>query len=129
MRYAHRFAFPSFAGLCAAAACLWLFAAVAAAQITPAERVFSGKLGNKYRIQMRLRRDGKTLSGSYFYERVQKNLKLSGEIGGHNDFSLREYDDGGVQTGISKENGGRLTVKVVVNYSPANGLGRTAQDL
>src|SRR5436190_24379340 len=78
MRYAQRIVFSSFAVLCAAAACLF-FAAVAAAQITPADRVFSGKLGEKYRIQMRLRREGKMLTGSYFYERVQQNVKLSGE--------------------------------------------------
>lgn len=44
---------------------------MALAQVSRAEQVFSGKLGNEYRIQMRLRREGGTLSGVYFYERGQ----------------------------------------------------------
>ncbi|HEX3227543.1 MAG TPA: DUF3298 and DUF4163 domain-containing protein [Pyrinomonadaceae bacterium] len=87
---------------CLAAACLSLFAAVAAAQGPQNERVFSGKLGNKYRIQMRLRRVGGNLAGSYFYERVRQDLALRGEIDGHGNFTLREYDAGGAQTGVFK---------------------------
>ena len=83
----------------ATAACLWFFAAVGAAQ---AERVFSGKLGNKYRIQMRLRREGGKLSGVYFYERMRQDLILHGEIDAPGNFTLREYDAGGAQTGIFK---------------------------
>jgi hypothetical protein len=85
-----------------AAACLGLFAAVAVAQVPLAERVFSGKLGDKYRIQMRLRRDGGKLSGAYFYERVRQDLMLRGEIDGQGKFSLREYAAGGAQTGVFK---------------------------
>src|SRR5256885_14893661 len=84
---------------CLAVTCLLFFAGVAAAQ---SERTFSGKLGDKYRIQMRLRRAGGTLSGTYFYERVRQHLTLRGEIDGQGNFSLREYDAGGVQTGIFK---------------------------
>jgi len=86
----------------AAAACLSLFATAAAAQVPQADRVFSGKLGNKYRIQMRLHRDGGNLAGSYFYERVRQDLALRGEIDGHGNFTLREYDAGGAQTGVFK---------------------------
>src|SRR2546421_6810964 len=85
-----------------AAACLSLFAAVAVAQVPPAERTFSGKLGDKYRIQMQLRREGPKLSGTYFYERGRQDLMLRGEIDGQGDFSLREYDARGAQTGIFK---------------------------
>jgi len=84
----------------AAAACL--FAAVAGAQVPQNERIFSGKLGAKYRIQMRLRREGENLAGSYFYERVRQDLALRGEIDGHGNFTLREYDAGGAQTGVFK---------------------------
>src|SRR2546423_3727065 len=87
----------------AAAACLSLFASVAAAaQVAQAERVFSGKLGDKYRIQMRLRREGGKLSGTYFYERVRQDLALRGEIDGQGNFTLREYDAGDAQTGVFK---------------------------
>ena len=84
------------------AGCLLLFAAVALAQVSRAERVFSGKLGNKSRIQMRLRREGGTLSGVYFYERVGQDLSLRGEVSAEGDFTLREYGSGGAQTGVFK---------------------------
>lgn len=85
-----------------AAASLCLFATVAVAQVAPAERVFSGKLGDKYRIQMQLRREGRRLSGTYFYERSRQNIALRGEIDGQDNFMLREYDAGGAQTGVFK---------------------------
>ena len=80
--------------------CPWV--AAVRAQVTPTERVFSGTVNYKYRIQMRLRRAGKTLSGSYFYERVQQALTLRGEIDAQNNFILREYNSSGAQTGIFK---------------------------
>lgn len=80
----------------------FLSASVAATQSASAERVFSGKLGHKYRIQMRLRREGGKLTGTYFYERVQQDLTLRGEIDGQSNFTLREYDAGGAQTGVFK---------------------------
>ena len=102
MRHTHRFVFPLFVRLIVVATCLSLFTAVAAAQVAHSERVFSGKLGNKYRIQMRLRREGGKLTGTYFYERVRQNLTLRGEIDGQANFILREYDAGGAQTGVFK---------------------------
>src|SRR5436190_19126590 len=102
MRHMHRFVFPLFVRLIVVVTCLSLFTAVAAAQVAQSERVFSGKLGNKYRIQMRLRREGGNLTGTYFYERMRQNLTLRGEIDGHANFILREYDAGGAQTGVFK---------------------------
>jgi uncharacterized protein DUF3298 len=87
--------------LFAVAACVSLFAAIAG-QAAQGERVFSGKLGNKYRIQMRLRRDGGKLSGTYFYERFGQDLTLRGEIDAQANFILREYGASGAQTGIFK---------------------------
>ena len=88
--------------LFAVATCLALCATMAARQTARNDRVFSGKLGNKYRIQMRLRREGGKLSGAYFYERVGQDLALRGEIDGQGKFTLREYDAAGAQTGIFK---------------------------
>lgn len=85
-----------------AAASLSLLAPAASAQAEQGERVFGGKLGNKYRIQMRLRRDGGKLSGAYFYERVRQDLTLRGEIDAGGNFTLREYDAAGAQTGVFK---------------------------
>jgi len=61
MNYRHRAVFL-FAIMILTAVCL---PASVGAQATPAERTFSGKVGNKYRVQMRLRRDGGKLSGSW----------------------------------------------------------------
>lgn len=86
----------------ASASCLSLFVTVAAAQAAQPEEVFSGKLGNKYRIQMRLRREAGKLSGAYFYERVRQDLTLRGEIDEQGNFTLREYNASGAQTGVFK---------------------------
>jgi hypothetical protein len=51
---------------------------------------------------MQLRREGPRLSGTYFYERVRQNIALRGEINGQDDFTLREYDARGTQTGVFK---------------------------
>src|SRR5207237_2541616 len=63
---------------------------------------FRGTLG-KYRVQMRLRREGDALSGSYFYEHVRGGgLRLEGTIDGGGRFTLREFDAAGAQTGLFK---------------------------
>ena len=98
MNYRHRAVFL-FAIMILTAVCL---PASVGAQATPAERTFSGKVGNKYRVQMRLRRDGGKLSGTYFYERVRQDLTLRGEIDAKGNFTLHEYDAAGNATGIFK---------------------------
>src|SRR5438045_6235852 len=51
---------------------------------------FRGTVG-KYRVQMRLRRDGDALSGSYSYEHVRGGgLRLEGAFEGEGRFTLRE---------------------------------------
>ena len=99
MNYSHRFNF-SLAVLFVAAVCFSMSAAAAMQSTT--ERTFSGKVGDKYRVQMRLKRDGGTLSGTYFYERVRQELTLRGEIDAKGNFTLREYDAAGTNTGLFK---------------------------
>lgn len=63
---------------------------------------FRGTVG-AYKVQMRLRRDGDALSGTYFYERVRGGgLRLEGTIDGEGRFTLREFDAAGAQTGLFK---------------------------
>jgi hypothetical protein len=73
---------------------------------TPSTRAgvvaFRGTLGVKTAIQMRLRRDGDKLSGSYFYESVGKDLSLRGTIDAAGAFTLQEFDAAGAQTGLFK---------------------------
>jgi Protein of unknown function (DUF3298)/Deacetylase PdaC len=62
-------------------------------------KTFRGSLG-KYRVQMRLRRDGNAIAGTYFYEHVKTDLRLEGTIDAAGRFTLREFDAGGAQTGL-----------------------------
>lgn len=64
--------------------------------------VFRGTLGAKLSIQMRLRREGDKLDGSYFYETVGKDLSLRGTIDAAGNFNLQEFDAAGAQTGVFK---------------------------
>lgn len=74
-------------------------------QTTPARAgvvAFRGTLGGKTAIQVRLRREGDKLSGSYFYESVGKDLSLRGTIDAAGAFTLQEFDAAGAQTGLFK---------------------------
>src|ERR1044072_8334670 len=51
---------------------------------------------------MRLVRAGDRRSGTYAYEKVGTNINLSGTIDGKGNFTLRESDNGGSQTGEFK---------------------------
>ena len=51
-------------------------------------------------VQMKLRREGDKLEGSYFYENVRNELKLRGTINPQGSFSLQEFDQEGAQTGV-----------------------------
>src|SRR5262249_4765569 len=62
------------------------------------EREFSGAINRSIRIKMTLSQNGKTLSGSYYYEKVGKAITLSGSINGQ-QFTLKEYDENGKSTG------------------------------
>jgi hypothetical protein len=64
--------------------------------------VFRGTLGGKIAIQMRLRREGDKLAGSYFYESMGKDLSLRGTIDATGDFTLQEFDATGARTGLFK---------------------------
>ena len=68
---------------------------------------FRGTVG-KYKVQMRLRRSGDALSGTYFYEHVRGGgLRLEGTVDGEGRFTLREFDAAGAQTGLFKGTWGR----------------------
>lgn len=59
---------------------------------------FSGYV-NGIPVQMTLTRDGEKLSGTYFYTRFGKDLKLAGTIDAEGNFKLKESDTGGKTTG------------------------------
>lgn len=63
---------------------------------------FRGTVG-KSKVQMRLRRGGDALEGSYFYERSKGgSLRLEGKVEPDGHFTLREFDAAGAQTGLFK---------------------------
>jgi hypothetical protein len=91
------------------AGCVFAYAkgqSVNASQGTTAARAgvvsFHGTLGGKVAIQMRLRREGDKLTGSYFYESVGKDLSVRGTIDAAGNFNLQEFDAAGAQTGLFK---------------------------
>src|ERR1700730_15851102 len=63
------------------------------------EREFVGTINNTLRVRIKLSQSGKTLSGSYAYERVGKSLRLNGAMTSENEFYLNEFDERGKQTG------------------------------
>lgn len=76
-------------------------------------KTFLGDLDNK-RIEINLTRDGNNLSGTYKYEKIGKDLKLSGTIDAAGNFTLQETDGAsnktGVWKGVWKESDGRVTL-------------------
>jgi hypothetical protein len=61
-------------------------------------KVFRGTIAEKP-IQMTLTRSGENLNGTYFYQRIGKDLRLAGSIETDGAFALAEYDAKNVITG------------------------------
>ena len=53
-------------------------------------------------IEMTLVRDGDSLTGTYFYPKVGKNITLAGTVDKSGNVELKEADDSGKQTGVFK---------------------------
>ncbi len=77
-----------------------IFMIVAAISVSAqsAARTFRGNIADS-RVEINLTRDGGNLSGSYFYTRVGKPLKLQGTIDADGNFKLTELDATGKKTG------------------------------
>jgi hypothetical protein len=65
-------------------------------------RYFTGSIGNALDLQMKLLREGDTLSGSYFYQKVGTRIDLQGTVDQNGNLSLEEFDSAGKQTGVFK---------------------------
>ncbi len=72
------------------------------------QRFFRGVIGD-FPIQMKLQREGQTLSGTYSYVGKGQDLTLKGQIDSQNKLTLQEFDASGKQTGKFE---GELTEKV-----------------
>lgn len=80
------------------AALLLSFASLCPGQQNTRTLVLRGRIGQQT-VNMRLARDGDKLSGTYSYERVGQDLKLSGRIDPQGQVTLQEFDAAGRQTG------------------------------
>jgi hypothetical protein len=99
---------------------------------TTFDMVFEGSIGQDNKLQMRLRRNGTNLSGSYFYERVKnktgvrQDLRLEGTVESGGGVLLKEFN-GDAQTGVFKgtltpaEPGDKSPLKIAGAWSTADG--------
>lgn len=65
------------------------------------EREFAGTINKTIKIRMKLTQNGNEIRGTYYYEKVGKELQLSGSVSGE-QVALKESDQHGNQTGIFK---------------------------
>ncbi len=63
------------------------------------EREFVGTINNNLRVRIRLSQTAEALTGSYFYERIGKRLRLEGRLYGGKEFQINEFDEQGHRTG------------------------------
>lgn len=61
-------------------------------------KIFRGEIGGQS-VQFTLKRDGKKLSGTYFYQKIKKDLRLDGTIDDAGNFTLNEFAPNGEKTG------------------------------
>ena len=80
------------------AALLLSFVSLCSGQQNTRTLVLRGRLGQQT-VNMRLARAGDKLSGTYAYERVGQDLKLSGRVDAQGQVTLAEFDAAGRQTG------------------------------
>ncbi len=86
-------------------------------------RFFKGSIGSALGLQMKLVREGESLSGSYFYQKVGKKIDVRGSVDKNGNVTLEEFDLSGKQTGVFKgvwkqdENG---AIEIAGNWTKSN---------
>jgi hypothetical protein len=58
------------------------------------EQKFSGAINNQYQVVMLLRRDGKDLSGTYFYTKNKVDIGVGGVVDDQDKATVNEFVDG-----------------------------------
>lgn len=77
---------------------LFLLAFIIQTAAQTKSKVFRGYVSDK-RVQMTLTREGGKVTGTYFYQKIGKNLQLNGSIDAKGNLKLTERDAKGVKTG------------------------------
>ena len=72
--------------------------AIVVGQSATTEKIYRGSIGNSH-IQMRLNIQGNNVNGTYFYDSVGEDLKLTGHLGDQGQLELAEFGAKGKQTG------------------------------
>jgi hypothetical protein len=95
-------------------------------------RTFAGTIGKNAQVVMQLRRNDSLLMGSYYYSKGEKyyipgmnTLYLEGTINDNADFTLREFEEIGKQTGILK---GTISYETLAPDAPYEILGTWQKD-
>jgi Protein of unknown function (DUF3298)/Deacetylase PdaC len=65
-------------------------------------RYFKGSIGSALDLQMKLVREGESLKGHYFYQKVGTKIDLKGTVDQDGNLVLEEFDSSGKQTGVFK---------------------------
>lgn len=98
----------------------------------PATKFFTGSIGNALGLQMKLVREGDSLTGSYFYQKVGKKIDVRGTVDSGGNVTLEEFDASGKQTGVFKgvwKQGEDGAVEIAGNWTKPNSDKKTAFSL
>jgi hypothetical protein len=86
-------------------------------------KFFKGSIGNALGLQMKLVREGETVTGSYFYQKVGKKIDVRGTLDKDSNVTLEEFDPNGKQTGIFKgiwKQGENGAIDIAGNWTKPN---------
>jgi Protein of unknown function (DUF3298)/Deacetylase PdaC len=92
-------------------------------------KYFKGSIGSTLGLQMKLVRDGDSLAGNYFYQKVGTKIDLKGTVDKEGNLALEEFDSSGKPTGVFKgiwktdEDG---LINLAGNWSKPNSEKKTA---
>jgi hypothetical protein len=92
-------------------------------------KFFKGSIGSALGLHMKLVRQGDSLSGNYFYQKVGTRIDLKGTIDSQGNVSLEEFDPSGKQTGVFKglwKSDAENLISIVGNWSKPNDNKQTA---
>lgn len=98
---------------------------------TPVAQIkfFKGSIGSALGLQMKLVRQGDSLSGNYFYQKVGTKIDLKGTVDKDGNVLLEEFDPSGKQTGVFKglwKTDSENLINIVGNWSKPNDSKQTA---
>ncbi|MFN2516684.1 MAG: DUF3298 and DUF4163 domain-containing protein [Pyrinomonadaceae bacterium] len=100
--------------------------------LAPETKYFKGSIGSTLGLQMKLVREGETLSGSYFYQKVGTRIDTRGTVDKEGNVTLEEFGPKGKQTGVFKgiwktdENG---LIEIAGNWNKPDSDKKTAFSL